>query len=134
MNALVRGLTWPMVALLVIGGSHFVAEALRSELQTVIGPAVVIPIYLVSGGWAAIATRRSGGTYLHGLLAGAIRALLPVLLPLVGFGATLGRDAAATATSAAFGWLGIFWGGALGAGIATSMGSAGNPAGSTARS
>jgi hypothetical protein len=132
MNPLVRGLTWPIVALLVVGGSHFVAEALRQELQTVIEPAVVIPIYLVAGGWAAIATRRSGGTFVHGLVAGAILGLLPVMLQLVGFGGILGRDATATMTSAAFGWLGIFWGSVLGAGLATSMGTGG--AGAAARS
>lgn len=121
MNALIRGLIWPVVSLLIVGGSHFVAEALRPELQAVVGPAVVIPIYLVSGGWAAVATRRAGGSFLLGLLAGAILGLLPVMLQLVGFGPILGREAAATMSSATFGWLGIFWGGAIGSGLATSI-------------
>lgn len=121
MNALIKGLTWPVVSLLIVGASHFTAEALRPELQAAIVPAVALPIYLVVGGWAAVATRRAGGSFVHGLLAGAILGLLPIVLQLVGFGAILGRDAAATMTSAAFGWVAIFWGGALGAGLAMSM-------------
>lgn len=131
-NALVRGLTWPIVSLLIVGGTHFLAEAIRPELQTFIGPAVVMPIYLVTGGWAAFATRRAGGSFLHGLVAGAILGLLPVVLQLVGFGAILGRDPGLTMTSAMFGFAGILWGGALGAGIATAMPSGGASAGARA--
>ena len=121
MNTLVRGLGWPILSLLLVGGSHFLAEAVRPALQTVIGPAVVIPIYLLAGGWAAVATCRAGGSFVHGLVAGVILGLLPVILQLVGFGAILGRDAEATVTSAAFGFIAIFWGAALGSGLATAM-------------
>ena len=120
MNALVRGLTWPIVSLLIVGGTHFVAEAIRPELKDVIGPAVVIPIYLVVGAWAALRTIDAGGSFIHGLVAGAILGLLPVALQLVGFGVILGRDGAATVTAAAFGFLGILWGAAIGSGYAMS--------------
>jgi hypothetical protein len=119
MNALVRGLTWPIIALLVIGGTHLVAEALRPQLKELIGPAVVMPIYLVVGGWAAYATLRAGGTFVHGLVAGAVLGLLPLVLQLVGFGLILGRDGDTVMTIGIFGWAATFWGSALGAGIAT---------------
>jgi hypothetical protein len=121
MNPLIRGLTWPVIALLVVGGTHLVAEALRPELQEFIGPAVVMPIHLVAGGWAAYGTLRAGGTFVHGLVAGAILGLLPVALQLVGFGLILGRDPGVTTTTAIFGLITIFWGGALGAGIASAF-------------
>ena len=119
MNALVRGLTWPIIALLVVGGTHLLAEALRPQLQDLIGPAVVMPIYLVAGGWAAYATVRAGGTFVHGLVAGAVLGVLPLVLQVVGFGLILGRDADVVMTTGIFGLFAIFWGGVLGAGIAT---------------
>jgi hypothetical protein len=119
MNALVRGLTWPIIALLVVGGTHLVAEGLRPQLQDLVGTAVVMPIHLVAGGWAAYATVRAGGTFVYGLVAGAVLGLLPLVLQVVGFGLILGRDSDAVLTLGIFGLVTIFWGGALGAGIAT---------------
>jgi hypothetical protein len=120
MTSLVRGLTWPIITLLIVGGTHLVAEMLRPQLQDLISPAVVMPIHLVAGGWAGYATVRAGGTFVHGLVAGAILGLLPVALQLVGFGLILGRHADVTMSLALFGLFTIFWGGALGAGIAAS--------------
>ena len=117
MNSLVRGLTWPVITLLVIGATHLIAEAARPALQDLINTAVVMPIHLVAGGWAAYATMRAGGTWVHGLVAGALLGLLPLVLQVVGFGLILGRDADATLTLGIFGLFTIFWGGALGAGI-----------------
>jgi hypothetical protein len=119
MSALVRGLTWPIVALLVVGGTHLVAEGLRPQLQDLVNTAVVMPIHLVAGGWAAYATVRAGGTFVYGLVAGAVLGLLPLVLQVVGFGLILGRDGDAVMTLGIFGLVTIFWGGALGAGIAT---------------
>lgn len=118
MNSLIRGLTWPIVTLLIVGGTHLIAEGLWPALQNLIGPAVVMPIHLVAGGWAAYATLRAGGTIVHGLVAGAILGTLPLVLQVVGFGMILGRDADASLTAGIFGLFTIFWGGALGAGIA----------------
>ena len=121
MNSLIRGLTWPIVSLLIVGGSHLIGEMLRPELQQLITPAVVMPVYLVAGGWAGYETVRSGGTFGHGLVAGAILGLLPLMLQVVGFGLILGRDGAAVTTSGIFGLLAIFWAGAIGSGIGTSV-------------
>lgn len=120
MNALARGLTWPIVSLLVIGATHFMAEALRPSLQAVFVPPVVMPIYLVVGAWAGVAIIRAGGTFVHGLVGGAILGALPVMLQLVGFGMLLGRDSDAVVTAALVGLLGLFWGGSIGSGIAVS--------------
>ena len=104
MNVLVRCLMWPVIALLFIGGTHLVAEGARPALQDLIGPAVVMPIHLVAGGWAAYMVLRNGGSFWLGLLAGAI----------------LGREADSVLTTGIFGLFTIFWGGVLGAGIAAS--------------
>ena len=120
MNSLVRGLMWPIITLLIVGGTHLVAEMIRPGLKDFVGPAVVMPIHLVAGAWAGYATLRAGGTFVHGLVAGAILGILPLTLQLVGFGLILGRDADVTLTSALFGLFTIFWGGAFGAGIAQS--------------
>jgi hypothetical protein len=125
MNPLVRGLLWPIATLLVVGGSHLLVEAFRPALAELIGPAVVMPIHLVAGGWAAYATIRAGGFWVHGLIAGAILGLLPLVLQVVGFGLLLGRDSDSVLTLGIFGLFTIFWGGALGAGIATATTPAG---------
>jgi len=117
-HALVRGLTWPVVTLLLIGGSHLIAEAIRPGLKDVIGPAVVAPIYLVVGGWGAWASRRAGASWIVGVLGGAILGILPLMLQVVGFGLILGRDADAVLTSGLFGLFAMTWGGTIGSGVA----------------
>lgn len=120
MQSLVRSLMWPVVSLMAIGATHLIAELVRPELHEVIAPAVAMPIYLVSGGWAGYATIRAGGSVALGFLAAAILGVLPVVLQLVGFGLIAGGDASVVSTAALFGWLGVFWGGSLGSGIAAS--------------
>ncbi|HEX3264159.1 MAG TPA: hypothetical protein VHR16_00705 [Candidatus Limnocylindrales bacterium] len=118
MQALVRGLMSPILALLAIGATHLAAELLRPELQTVITPPVVMPIYLVVGGWAGWSTVRAGGSLARGVLAGLLLGVLPVALQLIGFGVIAGRDGATVLTSGVFGFLALLWGAILGAGIA----------------
>ena len=120
MNALARAIAWPIVTLLVIGASHLAAEAIRPELHDLVGLAAVMPIYLAIGGWAGFSVVRAGGTFVHALVAGALLGLLPAMLQLVGFGVLLGRDGATVTTSALFGLAGMFWGGTIGGGVATS--------------
>ena len=125
MRPLVQGLLWPVISLVVIGATHLIAEMVRPELHDAIGPAATMPIYLVAGAWAGFATIRAGGSLGFGFVAAAILGLLPVGLQFVGFGLILARDSAAVTTSASFGWLGVFWGGSLGSGLAQSFTSAG---------
>ena len=133
MNTLVRGLTWPVLALVAIGTTHVVAETVRPELQTVLGPGVVMPIYLVAGAWAGLATIRAGGTVGHGIAAAAALGLLPVGLQLIGFGVLLARDPQAVTTSAILGFVSILWGGFLGSGIGRSTVEVASAQGSEAR-
>ena len=119
MSTMVRAIAWPILSLLVIGGTHLILEAIRPELHDAVGPAVVMPIYLVVGGWTAFGVNRAGGGFVGGMIASAALGLMPALLQLVGFGALLGRDGAAVTTAALFGLAGMTWGGAVGAGIAS---------------
>jgi hypothetical protein len=114
-----RAIAWPVVTLLVIGGTHLALEAARPELHELIGPAVVMPIYLVIGGWTAFGVARAGGGFVGGLIVGAILGLMPAALQLIGFGVLLGRDGAAVTSAALFGLAGMTWGGAIGSGIAS---------------
>jgi hypothetical protein len=119
MSSMARAIAWPIVTLLVIGATHLGLEAIRPELHDVIGPPIVMPIYLVVGGWTAFGVARAGGGFVTGLLAAVALGLMPVALQIVGFGILLGRDGATVTTAALFGLAGVTWGGALGAGIAS---------------
>ena len=121
MNAVARGLVWPVITLVLIGSTHLITELIRPEMQAVFGPAVVTPIYLVAGGWAAIASLRAGSGLAGGIAAAAILGLLPVGLQVVGFGILLGRAGDVVATSATLGFVATVWGGFLGAGIGRSL-------------
>jgi hypothetical protein len=122
MNALTRGLAWPIVSLLIIGSSHLLAEMVRPALQTIFIPPVTMPVLLVIGGWTGVAVVRAGGTLIHGLLGAAVIGLFPVVLQLVGFGVILGRTWDTVVTTALYSFLAVFWGGAIGSGVATSLG------------
>jgi hypothetical protein len=121
MNALVRGLMWPVISLVVIGTTHLLAEMLRPALQTVFVPTVIMPVLLVVGGWTGVAVVRAGGTFVHGLVGAAVIGLFPVVLQLVGFGVILGRSWDAVVTTATFAFVAMFWGGSIGSGIASSL-------------
>jgi hypothetical protein len=121
MSTTARAIAWPVLTLLVIGGTHLVLEAIRPELHDAVGPAVVMPIYLAVGGWAAFGVARAGGGFVGGLIAATVLGLMPALLQLVGFGVLLGRDSGTVTTAALFGLAGMTWGGAIGAGIASSI-------------
>jgi hypothetical protein len=123
-NTLTRAVAWPVLTLLVIGGSHLVLEALRPELHDAIVPAAIMPIYLVIGGWTAFGVSRAGGGYLAGLAAAVLLGLMPAMLQVLGFGLLLGRDSATVTTAALFGLAGMTWGGAIGAGIASAIATA----------
>ena len=125
MDSLIRGLRWPIISLLLVGGSHLIVEIARSELKDVVSAAVEMPLLLAAGAWAGFATVRAGGTYVHGFIAGAILGLLPVGLHLVGLGMILGRDGAVEMTSAIFGFSAVLWGSFLGSGFAVDRSSAG---------
>jgi hypothetical protein len=119
MSSMARAIAWPIVTLLVIGATHLGLEAIRPELHDLIGPAVVMPIYLAIGGWTAFGVARAGGGFLGGLVGALALGLMPAALQLVGFGILLGRDESVVTTAALFGLAGMTWGGAIGAGIAS---------------
>jgi hypothetical protein len=119
MSPIARAIVWPIVTLLVIGATHLGLEALRPEMHDIIGPSVVMPIYLIVGGWTAFGVARAGGGYGGGLVAAIALGLMPAALQIVGFGILLGRDGATVTTAAMFGLAGMTWGGAIGAGVAT---------------
>jgi len=121
MNAVARGLVWPVITLVLIGSTHLITEVIRPEMQAVFGPAVVMPIYLVAGGWAAFASLRAGSGLAGGIAAAAILGLLPVGLQVIGFGVLLGRPIEVVGTSATFGFVAILWGGFLGTGIGRTL-------------
>jgi len=121
-SSMTRAIAWPILTLLLIGSTHLALEAFRPDLHDAIGPAVVMPIYLVIGGWTAFGAARAGGGFVGGLAAGAVLGLMPAVLQVVGFGILLGRDSGAVTTAGLFGWAGMTWGGAIGSGLGSAIG------------
>ena len=117
-------LVWPVVSLLLTGGTHFTLEAVRPDLQSFFVPAVLAPILLGYGAWVGYRVIQAGGTYLHAIVAGAILGLLPLALDIVGFGMILGRGVDAGTTAGLFGLAMVVFGTLLGAGLVLSRESA----------
>lgn len=117
MEPIVRGMTWPVIALLIVGASHLGAEAIRPDLRESLTPSALIPFYLAVGAWTGDATIRAGGSFVHGIVAGALLGLLPVILQVVGFGLLLGRPVDVVTSAAFVGAFAIFWGGVVGSGF-----------------
>lgn len=117
---LVRTLKWPVIVLLIIGGTHFAAEAIWSDLQTIFIPSVVAPVLLVVGLWVGANAMQSGGNLGTVLIAGAVLGLLPLALDVVGFGILLDRGADAGRLTGTFGFLMVLWGSLIGGGFSLS--------------
>lgn len=106
--------------MLVIGGTHFTAEAIWPHLQTIFVPAVEAPLLLASGAWVGLNAVRSGGNFGVVVLAGAIVGLLPLVLQVVGFGMLLNRGAEVGQLAGTFGFLMVLWGALIGGGYSLS--------------
>src|SRR5262245_17623332 len=94
-NLLVRVLMWPVAALLISGGVHFLLEAALPDLHTTYVPAVLGPLLLAYGAWVGFRTISMGGGFAAAVTAGAVLGLLPLMLNIVGFGVILGRGTTA---------------------------------------
>ena len=101
---LVKSLKAPVIALLVIGGTHFVLEALIPDARYFFTPVVVGAILVAVGAWLGYRTAQNGGNVLNAALAGAIMGLLPIMLDIVGFGIILGRGVPQGAQAGVFGF------------------------------
>lgn len=118
---LVKSLTWPVITLLLIGGFHFVEEAIQPGLQNVFTPPVVALVIAAVGVMLGYRTVQNGGNLVQVIIAGAILGLLPVMLDTVGFGILLGRGQAGT-LAAFLGFSAAFWGTLIGGGFGLSRG------------
>ncbi len=119
-----KSLLWPAIALLIIGGIHFVEEAVLYKAgNPFYVPPTIGPLVLAVGIWLGYRTAQSGGNLVSVLINGAILGLLPVMLEIVGFGLILGRPQGVEA--GVFGWSMIVFGSLIGGGFALSKGGAG---------
>lgn len=114
---LVKTLKWPVVALLIIGGTHFALEALIPDARYFFTPVVVGAILVSVGAWLGYRAVKNGGNLMHALLAGAILGLLPVMLDIVGFGILLGRGIPQGIQAGAFGFTVVVVGALIGSGF-----------------
>jgi hypothetical protein len=126
-----RTLKWPVIALVIIGVTHLVAEAIWSDLQTIFIPAVVAPVLLAVGVWIGVNAVRSGGNIGPVMIAGAVLGLLPLALDVIGFGILLDRGAEAGRLAGTFGFLMVFWGSLIGGGFTLSRAGDAAPATTT---
>ena len=115
-----RTFLWPVIALLVIGGTHFTAEAIWPKLQTIIGPTVEGPLLLAAGAWLGRNAVRAGGNFGVVIVSGLVLGLLPLVLQVVGFGMLLNRGAEAGQLAGTFGLLMVSWGALIGGGYSLS--------------
>ena len=118
---LARTLKWPVISLLLIGGTHFVEEAILPGLKDFFLPPVVSSIVLAVGIWLGYVAVQNGGSFIQAIVAGAILGLLPLMLEIVGFGMILGRGVPAGVLAGVFGFsIGLF-GSFIGGGFAMSV-------------
>lgn len=111
-----KSLLWPVVALLIIGGLHFVEETVLFKAgNPYYVSATIGPILLAVGVWLGYRTAQTGGNLVSVLINGAIAGLLPLMLDIVGFGLILGRPSGLEA--GVFGWSMIFFGSLIGGGF-----------------
>lgn len=114
-------LRWPLTILGLIGGTHFVAEALWADLADSLPPAVVAPILLSLGAWQGVLVVRSGGRLGQVALAGFVLGALALGFDTLGFGIALDRGWEAGWRAGLFGFLMLQWGALIGGGIARSL-------------
>lgn len=117
---LIDTLRWPVLALIVTGAVHLMAEAIRPDLRNDFTPATIGPILLAYGLWVGYRLVDRGASFATALVAGAVVGLLPLALDAVGFGILLGRGVDAGLTAGAFGFLVVVFGALAGAGFASS--------------
>jgi len=115
-----KTLKWPVISLLIVGGIHFIAEAILPGLREVFVPAVVAPLLLVFGLWVGYKMVQFGGHYGHVVAVGAILGILPVVLDIVGFGVILGRGLEFGVLAGTLGFGMILFGSLVGGGFALS--------------
>lgn len=117
---LVRTLKWPVISLLIVGLTHFVAEIILPDLKNVFLPPVLTPLLLAFGIWVGYKMVQFGGNYGNVILAGAILGVLPVIVEVVGFGILLGRGVSQGVLAGVFGFAMILYGSLIGGGFALS--------------
>ena len=114
----VRVLRWPVITLVIVGITHFIAEIIWPDLKDIYQPSVLAPFLLAAGFWVGYKTIELGGTYVNTIVAGAILGLLPIVLQLFGFGMLLGRGISHGVLFGEFGFAYVLYGALLGGGFA----------------
>lgn len=116
----VKTLRWPVISLLIVGISHFIAEIIWPGLKDIYQPHVLAPLLLAFGVWVGYKAIQFGGTYGTVIVAGAILGLLPIVVELFGFGILLGRGVQQGVLASEFGFAMILYGALIGGGFALS--------------
>lgn len=120
-----KSLMWPVISLLLIGGTHFALEAILPALKEIFTPSVIGPIVLSVGIWLGYRVVQSGGNLIHVIVAGVILGLLPLVLETVGFGMLLNFGVPARFLVGVFGLSMVLFGSLIGGGFTLSRGKAG---------
>jgi hypothetical protein len=118
-GAMVAVMTWPIVALLLTGATHFSVEAIWPDLKTFFVPPVIGPILLAYGVWAGFAVVNVTRSFGLAIVAGAILGVLPLMLQSIGFGVLLGRGVDVGLLAGIFGFTMVLFGSLLGGGFAS---------------
>jgi hypothetical protein len=119
-HMLFKTLKWPVISLLITGGTHFILEAIWPDLKNIFVPAVLAPMLLTYGVWVGYKTIQNGGNYLFAIVGAVILGILPVVLETFGFGMILGFGAAARFLVGVYALGMILFGSLIGSGFALS--------------
>ena len=117
---LVKTLKWPVISLLIVGITHFIAEIIWPDLKGIYQPPVTGPVLLAFGVWVGYKMIQFGGSYGNVIVAGAILGILPIILQVFGFGMILGRGVSQGILAGEFGFAMILYGSLIGGGFALS--------------
>ena len=117
---IVDSLRWPVIALVITGTIHLLAEAVRPDLQHAFTPTTIGSILLAYGIWVGVRSIDAGASFVTAVGAGFVVGLLPLMLDIVGFGMLLGRGVDSGLTAGIFGLLMVAFGALIGAGFAAS--------------
>ena len=116
-----KTLKWPVIALLIVGGLHFMEEMIFPALKDFFTPPVIGTVLLAFGLVTGYRAAQAGGLG-NALVSGVVLGLLPIVLDTVGFGMVLGRGVQWGLTAGLFGFSMVVWGAMAGAAFSLSRG------------
>ena len=117
---LIKTLKWPVVSLLITGGSSLCGRSHLARPKEHLHPGGPCPHVARLWRWVGYKAIHAGGNYLNAILGAVILGILPIVLETFGFGMILGFGVAARFLVGVFAFSMILFGSLIGSGFALS--------------